>query len=31
MTVWERVLPEHFLESIAGKAVHPRQPGSWMG
>ncbi len=31
LTVWERVLPEHFLESIAGEAVHTRQPGSWMG
>ena len=28
LAVWERLLPEHFLESIAGEAVHTAQPGS---
>lgn len=31
LSVWERVLPEHFLESIAGEAVHTAQPGSFLG
>jgi len=30
LAVWERILPEQFLESIAGEAVHTAQPGSWM-
>ena len=29
LAVWERVLPEHFLESIAGERVHTAQPGSF--
>lgn len=29
LTVWERLLPEHFLESIAGETVRTAQPGSW--
>lgn len=29
LTVWERLLPEHFLESIAGETVHTAQPGSF--
>lgn len=29
LAVWERVLPEHFLESIAGERVYAAQPGSW--
>ncbi len=29
LTVWERILPEHFLQSIAGETVHTAQPGSW--
>lgn len=28
LAVWERILPEQFLESIAGEAVHTTQPGS---
>ena len=28
LAVWERVLPEHFLASIAGERVHTTQPGS---
>ena len=28
LSVWERLLPEHFLESIAGETVHTAQPGS---
>lgn len=27
--IWERLLPEEFLESIAGETVHTAQPGSW--
>ena len=30
LTVWERLLPEHFLESIAGESVRTAQPGSWL-
>ncbi len=30
LAVWERLLPEHFLESIAGETVHTAQPGSWL-
>ena len=30
LAVWERLLPEHFLESIAGETVRTAQPGSWM-
>ena len=29
LAVWERILPEHFLESIAGERVHTAQPGSF--
>ena len=29
LAVWERLLPEHFLESIAGETVRTAQPGSW--
>ena len=28
LAVWERLVPEHFLESIAGETVRTRQPGS---
>ena len=28
LAIWERLLPEHFLESIAGETVHTAQPGS---
>jgi len=28
LAVWERLLPEHFLETIAGEAVRTAQPGS---
>ena len=28
LAVWERLLPEQFLESIAGETVRTRQPGS---
>ena len=31
LAVWERLLPEHFLESIAGETVRVAQPGSWLG
>ena len=31
LAVWERLLPEQFLESIAGETVHTAQPGSWFG
>ena len=27
--IFERVLPEEFLETIIGERVHARQPGSW--
>ena len=30
LSVWERLLPEHFLESIAGETVHTAQPGSFL-
>lgn len=30
LAVWERLLPEQFLESIAGETVHTAQPGSWL-
>ena len=30
LTVWERVLPEHFLASIAGETVRTSQPGSFL-
>ena len=30
LAVWERLLPENFLESIAGETVHTAQPGSWL-
>jgi len=29
LTVWERVLPEHFLESIVGEGILTAQPGSF--
>ncbi|MGO7979595.1 YaaC family protein [Rhizobium johnstonii] len=29
LAVWERILPEQFLASIADEAVHTAQPGSW--
>ena len=29
LAVWERVLPEQFLETIAGETVHTAQPGSF--
>ena len=28
LAVWERLLPQHFLESIAGETVRTAQPGS---
>lgn len=28
LAVWERLLPEHFLESIAGETVRTAQPGN---
>ena len=31
LAVWERLLPEHFLESIAGETVRTAQPGSSWG
>ena len=31
LAVWERLLPEHFLESIAGETVRTAQPGSLLG
>ena len=30
LAVWERLLPEHFLESIAGETVRTAQPGSFL-
>ena len=30
LAVWERLLPQHFLESIAGETVCTVQPGSWL-
>ena len=30
LAVWERLLPEQFLESIAGETIHTAQPGSWL-
>ena len=30
LAVWERLLPEHFLQSIAGETVRTAQPGSWL-
>ena len=30
LAVWERLLPEHFLESIAGETVRTAQPGGWL-
>ena len=30
LVVWERVLPEQFLESVAGERVHTAQPGSML-
>ena len=29
LAVWERLLPQHFLESVAGETVRAVQPGSW--
>ena len=29
LAVWERVLPQQFLESIAGETVTATQPGGW--
>ena len=29
LAVWERLLPEQFLETIAGETVHTAQPGSF--
>lgn len=29
LTVWERLLPEQFLASIADEVIHAAQPGSW--
>ena len=29
LAVWERLLPEHFLENITGETVRTAQPGSW--
>ena len=31
LAVWARLLPEHFLESIAGETVRTAQPGSFWG
>ena len=31
VAVWERLLPEYFLQSIAGETVRVAQPGSWLG
>ena len=31
LAVWKRLLPEHFLESIAGETVRTAQPGSLFG
>ena len=30
LAVWERLLPEHFLQSIAGETIRTAQPGSWL-
>ena len=30
IAVWDRLLPEHFLESIAGETVRTAQPGSFL-
>ena len=30
LVVLERLLPEHFLESIAGESVRTAQPGRWL-
>ena len=30
LAVWERILPEHFLETITGETVRTAQPGSWL-
>ena len=30
LAVWERLLPEHFLQSIAEETVRTAQPGSWL-
>ena len=30
LAVWERVLPEQFLERVVGERVHTAQPGSWL-
>lgn len=30
LAIWERLLPEQFLESITGETVHTAQPGSWL-
>jgi hypothetical protein len=30
LAVWERVLPEQFLQSIAGENIIAAQPGSWL-
>ena len=30
LAVWERLLPEHFLASIAGETVRTAQPGSFL-
>ena len=30
LAVWKRLLPEHFLESIAAETVRTAQPGSWL-
>ena len=27
--IWERLIPQEFLESIAGETVYTAQPGSW--
>lgn len=29
LDVWERMLPEHFLESITNMRIHAKQPGSF--
>ena len=31
LAIWKRVLPEQFLETIAGETVHTAQPGSLLG
>lgn len=30
LAVWERILPEQFLQSIAGENIVTAQPGSWL-